>query len=71
VYSVRVCLLEIGIWSNFIAYEPSPSPTSTLDIHDKLKMKEPKKRAFQIKDILINLAKTKLPSMMGLRYTEL
>ena len=71
VYSIGVCLLEIGIWSNFVEYEPDPSPSAILNIVDKLKMKEPKKRAFDIKEVLVKLAQTRLPGAMGHRYTDI
>ncbi len=71
VYSIGVCLLEIGIWSNFVVYEPHPSPSAILNIADKLTMKAPKKRAFDIKDVLVNLARMKLPGAMGHRYTDI
>ena len=71
VYSMGVCLLEIGIWSNFVVYEPNPSPSANLNIVDTLKMKEPKKRAFDIKAVLVKLARTKLPGAMGHRYTDI
>ena len=71
VYSVGVCLLEIGIWSSFVTYKPTPSPSSILSIDEKLKMKETKKKAFEIKSILTDLAKEALPSAMGHRYTEI
>ncbi len=34
-------------------------------------MKAPKKRAFDIKDVLVNLARMKLPGAMGHRYTDI
>lgn len=71
VCSIGVCLLEIGIWSNFVEYEPDPSPSAILSIVDKLKMKEPKKRAFDIKEVLVKLAQTRLPKAMGHRYTDI
>ena len=71
VYSVGVCLLEIGMWSSFVTYKPNPSPSSVLDIDEKLKMKELKKKAFDIKRMLTDLAKENLPSAMGHRYTEI
>ena len=71
VYSIGVCLLEIGIWSNFVEYEPNPSPSAILNIADKLKMKEPKRRAFAIKEVLVKLAETRLPGAMGHRYTDI
>ena len=70
VYSIGVCLLEIGIWTNLVVYEPSPSPSAILNIADKLSIKAPKKRAFEIKDVLVQLAKTKLPGAVGHRYTD-
>ena len=69
VYSMGVCLLEIGIWSSFVIYEAHPSPSEILNIADKLTTKAPKKRAFDIKDVLVKLAKMKLPGAMGNRYT--
>ena len=71
VYSVGVCLLEIGLWNSFLEFNPQSSPSSILPIMDKLEMKEKKKRAFEVKSVFLDLAGSLLPSAMGNRYTKI
>lgn len=68
IYSLGVCLLEIGLWSSFVGQNQQP-PTS-FDISEELKSKNPMKAATQIKGRLIEKARMELPSSMGKKYTE-
>ena len=70
IYSLGVCLLEIGLWESFVSYEEtvSPLPTAALGITaDSLEFKEP----VPIKEHLVALAKRDLPKRMGERYEEI
>lgn len=75
IYSLGVCLLEIGLWQSFVDYEPEgetqflspvigiPSSAS----HDEA-------AAFLltlVKDRLVKLAQTELRECMGTRYSEI
>jgi len=76
VYSLGVCLLEIGIWSSFVQYtlgskgEASIVP-GLLEIAAVPQMRDERKRAFELKRVLTELATSKLPGCMGDRYTSL
>ncbi len=69
IYSLGVCMLEIGLWQSFVVLHSSgilvPSPLLSLSEH---------KNAENItgdimKDYLISLAEKELPKRMGDRYT--
>jgi hypothetical protein len=73
IYSLGVCLLEIGLWESFVIYHneeshPTPSPALTI-LNDP--EKDEIKNAFLVKDTLVSLAKQRLPSRMGDKYTEI
>jgi hypothetical protein len=70
IYSLGVCLLEIGLWSSFVSYgeqEVVLGPGAALGIS-----KEALRRcgSSQIKEHLVGLARSRLPSMLGEMYTE-
>jgi hypothetical protein len=73
IYSLGVCLLEIGLWTSFVRWkedadEPTPSPV--LGIDDILKLKDDRKKASEVKKILTRMAEERLPNRMGKRYTK-
>jgi serine/threonine protein kinase len=76
VYSLGVCLLEIGLWSSFVQYaigsngETSILP-GLLEIAAVPKMRDERRRAFELKRVLTDLATSKLPGCMGDKYTSL
>jgi serine/threonine protein kinase len=70
VYSLGVCLLEIGLWSSFVTSSVPPQPGPLLDISEKLTMRNTLQAASDIKALLVTLATENLPSRMGLVYTE-
>jgi serine/threonine protein kinase len=73
IYSLGVCLLEIGLWRSFVIYydeDSRPTPSPVLAILDGSEKDEIKK-AFLVKDTLVSLAKQRLPSRMGDKYTEI
>lgn len=74
IYSLGVCLLEIGIWESFVLYnQPSgehdktdPSGTEVpLPIED-FRILQP----FKLKRLLADSARARLPAKMGDRYTD-
>jgi Protein tyrosine and serine/threonine kinase len=73
IYSLGVCLLEIGLWKSFVTYHDEgshPSPSTLLAaLNDSEKDKI--KKAFHVKDALVDLAKQRLPSRIGDKYTEI
>lgn len=73
VYSLGVCLLEIGLWTSFVLWEAAaeePSPNLILGIDDLLRLKDERKKAFEVKNILVTMAKERLPNRMGRKYTD-
>ncbi|PYI31380.1 hypothetical protein BP00DRAFT_415681 [Aspergillus indologenus CBS 114.80] len=73
VYSLGVCLLEIGLWTSFVEYSGDygqPVPGSSLSIGELIVERDQRRAAYQIKKMLVDLARTKLPSLMGNIFTE-
>ncbi|KAI4249108.1 MAG: hypothetical protein LQ352_005704 [Teloschistes flavicans] len=73
IYSLGVCLLEIGLWQSFLSWEDdleSPTPREEYVLKKDLAIKDPRRRAFQVKKRLIKLAEERLPGSMGQIYTS-
>lgn len=71
IYSLGVCLLEIGLWSSFVVPDSGGARVGDeLDISDFLSIKDQTRKARQIKDYMTKTATQRLPSLMGKRYTE-
>ena len=70
VYSLGVCLLEIGLWNTLVVPEPYPKPGKLLHIEKQLAMTNPLRAAWEIKNILTHMARTFLPTLMGTSYTD-
>jgi len=80
IYSLGVCLLEIGLGASFVEYEAASisktnpkgaEPTSILGIKEDLKIKDVRARAFQIKRKILAIAEAQLPGKMGKVYTNI
>jgi len=71
IYSLGVCLLEVGVWTSFVRPSEPPQPGPALDISDLIAMNNQRKAAHEIKQLLISMAATELPSRMGLTYTDI
>ena len=70
IYSLGVCLLEVGMWESFVLYEdgvtaPLPAPALGITL-DSPEFRQP----VLMKENLIALAKHDLPKRMGERYKE-
>jgi hypothetical protein len=77
IYSLGVCLLEIGLWRSFVYYEGEDSsdgatfspylniPSSTWDIRDN------RERANAVKAALIVMASTTLKASVGEEYADI
>ncbi len=70
IYSLGVCLLEIGLWDSLVVPSEPPKPGRLLHIEEQLSMGTSLETAWEIKKILIHMAQTFLPNLMGLLYTE-
>ncbi|KAL8932238.1 MAG: hypothetical protein Q9216_006917 [Gyalolechia sp. 2 TL-2023] len=73
IYSLGVCLLEIGLWKSFQRWDENsdiPSVNEDLLVKNDFAIKAPRKRAFEVKKQLIRLAEQRLPGTMGRIYTS-
>ncbi|KAI4705573.1 hypothetical protein J4E81_000456 [Alternaria sp. BMP 2799] len=74
IYSLGVCLLEIGLWGSFVEYDPATSARSLsrLLTTPSGKDKEVASTALRdpTKDVFIALARYRLPGSMGDMYAE-
>lgn len=73
IYSLGVCLLEIGLWTSFSCwskeadcFEPGPD----LDISAYIHNRDQRGKANKIKEILVSMAMEQLPNTMGPKYAE-
>ncbi|KAI9778690.1 MAG: hypothetical protein M1839_007921 [Geoglossum umbratile] len=74
IFSVGVCLLEIGLWSSFVSYSENQKPTGPgpeLPISEFIAIKDQRKAAAGVKTILIEMAQSRLPELMGKIYTNI
>ncbi|KAM5348960.1 hypothetical protein ACJ41O_008783 [Fusarium nematophilum] len=72
VYSLGVCLLEIGLWASFVGYEAAgeATPGEALGLSvDGFKPSDPA-AASSVKDHLVELAESRLPMRMGDKYAS-
>lgn len=71
IYSLGVCLLEVGLWESFLLYDDSttaPLPAAALSVTlDGPVCKQPA----LMKEHLVALARRDLPKRMGVRYEQL
>jgi serine/threonine protein kinase len=76
VYNLGVCLLEIGLWESFVAYG-NASTDITVNVPGipeaavQLSSRDRKKRPYEVKHKLTDLAKRELPSRMGERFAAI
>lgn len=78
IYSLGVCLLEIGLWISFVhradgdMTEANATPSPSLEISDYLAMpvKEHRKKARLIMKVFVDIATEQLPVTMGSRYAD-
>lgn len=70
IYSLGVCLLELGMGESFVIPDMVDfSPSPILPISEYLQL-EPPQGAQKVKEQLITMARSRLPALMGLRYTQ-
>jgi len=70
IYSLGVCLLEIGLWTSFVLPLHPPQPGAALNISSQLAMRNQHKAATEIKRLLVTMSTDELPGRMGRTYTE-
>jgi serine/threonine protein kinase len=73
VYSLGVCLLEIGLWKSFVTYGNAPTDI-TVDVPGipeagvQPSARDRRKHSYEVKHKLTDLAREELPSRMGERF---
>jgi hypothetical protein len=71
IYSLGVCLLELGLWESFVVYEGNsmvPSPSAMLGLsNDGLDARQPS----LTRDHLLSLTRELLPRRMGTIYSDI
>ncbi|KAL8682610.1 MAG: hypothetical protein Q9186_001383 [Xanthomendoza sp. 1 TL-2023] len=73
IYSLGVCLLEIGLWRSFLIWEDdsdSPLPNEEYIAKKSLAIKDPRRRALEVKKSWVRLAEQRLPGSMGRIYAS-
>lgn len=74
IYSLGVCLLEIGLGESFVTWDAEDSnylPSSSISDAINSPLKDRRKKAFETKRFLVSLAEQSLPSRMGLNFTKI
>ena len=73
IYSLGVCLLEIGLWRSFLNWDADSEIVSANEAfisRSDLAIKDPRKKAFGIKRLFTQAARERLPGLMGQRYAD-
>ena len=71
IYSLGVCLLEIGCWKSFLDWDETSGSMSAKEgsiSKGDLGIKDPRRRAFEIKKRFTQAARERLPGLMGQKY---
>lgn len=67
IYSLGVCLLEIGLWRSFVSYDTSKSPPRIGLLGSLANPRSPS----ESKAALVQMAKKQLPSKVGNKYCDI
>lgn len=73
IYSLGVCLLEIGLWTSFVVRTDdsnSPIPCPELEIAGLLRQNNHERKASQVKGRIVEMTERFLPGKMGNKYTD-
>jgi hypothetical protein len=71
IYSLGVCLLEIGLWSSFVKYgNPNQGPTRSQAYDLRAESFNDIGRPELVKSYLLSLATNQLPQKMGTKYAR-
>lgn len=73
IYSLGVCLFEIALWQSFVRHDDNglTTPWFDLGIQETISDKDARRGGFAAKRKLVTLAKDRLPSLVGDRYTDI
>jgi hypothetical protein len=67
IYSLGVCLLEIGLWQSFVVQDDNGNFVPSATMHSSI----PSAQSDGLKDHLVALAGSELPKWMGTSYSEI
>ena len=71
IYSLGVCLLEIGLWTSFVEYTPDRSPIRSQVYNLCAESSNDPSYPELVKSQLLSLTETELPSKMGTNYSRI
>jgi hypothetical protein len=72
IYSLGVCLLEIGLWTSFVEYvDQTPEPIMLQRYNIELEGLDNARRSEVVKTKLLSLARTELPEKVGTKYSRI
>ncbi|KAF1817001.1 hypothetical protein P152DRAFT_453608 [Eremomyces bilateralis CBS 781.70] len=75
IYSLGVCMLEIGLWQSFVEYNAAGNASIPSSILEKARVQRPEQLASYLltsmKDKFVSLAHDRLPRAMGSKYAEI
>lgn len=70
IYSLGVCLLELGLFESFVIYDDQDTPASAPTILNLNSHDSQTGQPTMTKECLVELARKRLPSRMGTRYSD-
>ncbi|KAF7502502.1 hypothetical protein GJ744_005659 [Endocarpon pusillum] len=70
IYSLGVCLVELGLWESFVAYDDSMTPSPSIAVFSASGGLQPRDPSLT-KEHLLPLTRELLPRRMGARYAEI
>ena len=74
IYSLGVCLLEIGLWRSFLATGDGANlrlADNGYVLQQHLDIKDPRRKAFEIKKHFVSITEQRLPGTMGQKYASI
>ena len=71
IYSLGVCLLEIGLWSSFVEYLSISDPVMSQRYSFDFETRDDATRSELVKAKLLDLTRTELPEKMGTKYSRI
>ncbi|KAJ9603238.1 hypothetical protein H2200_012016 [Cladophialophora chaetospira] len=70
IYSLGVCLLELGLFVSFVVYDEDSIPSCTSSVFGLPAEALKAAKAIDVKEHLVSLARAELPKRMGSKYTN-
>lgn len=70
IYSLGVCLLEIGLWRSFVSYDLDSGHPIPLEALGLIRDAVPVESSVILKEKLVEMTQNELPACMGSRYAQ-